>query len=126
MRISDWSSDVCSSDLPNIRQCCLHYAATRLIAKALLQITEWLRMRFEAMHFCVRKQLQHDYGLVALVGSAIEHGGNGRLSCQTLQSKKGVVTTLYVQDREEKNSVEERNSRRLNQVTNEEQVCRIH
>src|SRR3546814_14660194 len=91
MRISDWSSDVCSSDLPNIRQCCLHYAATRLIAKALLQIPEWLRLRFDAMHFCVRKQLQHDYGLVALVGSAIEHGGNGVLSWPALPIKKGGV-----------------------------------
>src|SRR3546814_3455610 len=58
------------------------------------------------MHFCVRKQLQHDYGLVALVGSAIEHGGNGVLSCQALQIKQGVVPTLYVQAREAKNSVD--------------------
>src|SRR3546814_11450985 len=59
-----------------------------------------------SMHFCVRKQLQHYYGLFALVGSAIEHGGNGVLSCQALQIKQGVVPTLYVQAREAKNSVD--------------------
>src|SRR3546814_4566976 len=74
--------------------------------KSAVEIPEWLRLRFEAMHFCVRKQLQHDYGLVALVGSAIEHGGNGVLSCQALQIKQGVVPTLYVQAREAKNSVD--------------------
>src|SRR3546814_16512707 len=61
MRISDWSSDLCSSDLPNVRQCgkCCQPSAHLLAAATSIRDHTGCRERCEGCEVTRRKAIDN-------------------------------------------------------------------
>src|SRR3546814_20799335 len=89
MRISDWSSDVCSSDLPQFLLRPFEHEAGQLLAEGVVDLLQGVAGDGEGF----RERPAHADGLGALSRKDASHG-HGRLLREYGGGQKGLVTDL--------------------------------